>query len=140
MPLNAAFTEKRTVVLDQPVLLGRLIEGTEAPTNSLKFNSKVVSRAHARIVPKDGKVFVQDTKSSSGTFLNASRLSERGEESQLIEVKDGDVLKLGEDFNQNGVIHQCILMKVLFGAGRSIDEQSPQHKGVDEDERENSYV
>lgn len=139
------------------VSIGRLMEGNEAPRNSLKFSSKVVSRQHATIWLVDKKVkkyksgsivefiesidlsgfmlnnlppsfsnhdsfpptpfqlYVQDTKSSSGTFLNSLRLSPQGVESSQIEVHDGDVIKLGEDCEVNGVIHQSIVFKVIFG-------------------------
>ncbi|KAI9221689.1 hypothetical protein BC828DRAFT_338653, partial [Blastocladiella britannica] len=48
--------------------------------------------------------WIQDTKSSSGTFINGRRLSGIGEESLPFEVFDGDLLQLGEDYDQNGGI------------------------------------
>lgn len=68
-------------------------------TNKLAFKSKVVSRAHAEIwVEAGGKFFVKDTKSSSGTFLNHSRLSAANTESKPHLIKDGDILQLGVDY------------------------------------------
>ncbi len=53
--------------------------------------AKDVSRRHARISRKNGRVVIQDLASSNGTFLNGKRL-----ESYLTEpLSDGDVLQLG---------------------------------------------
>ena len=53
--------------------------------------TKDVSRRHARISKKNGRVVVQDLASSNGTFLNGKRL-----ESFITEpLSDGDVLQLG---------------------------------------------
>ncbi|PPQ75050.1 hypothetical protein CVT24_010463 [Panaeolus cyanescens] len=68
-------------------------------SNKLAFKSKVVSRAHAEIwVEAGGKFYVKDTKSSSGTFLNHSRLSAANTESKPHLIKDGDILQLGVDY------------------------------------------
>ena len=53
--------------------------------------SKDVSRRHARISKKNGKVVIQDLASSNGTFLNGKRLN-----SYLSEpLCNGDILQLG---------------------------------------------
>ncbi|KAF9069358.1 hypothetical protein BDP27DRAFT_1222787, partial [Rhodocollybia butyracea] len=76
----------------------------------LGFKSKVLSRAHAEIwlkvspssdaasAPGAPKLFIRDTGSSSGTFLNKHRLAAAGIESHPIELKDGDLLQLGVDY------------------------------------------
>ena len=53
--------------------------------------AKDVSRRHARISKKDGRVVVQDLASSNGTFLNGKRLESYHTEP----LSDGDVLQLG---------------------------------------------
>jgi pSer/pThr/pTyr-binding forkhead associated (FHA) protein len=47
-------------------------------------------------------MFVRDAKSSSGTFLNEVRLSPRGLESGEVEVRSGDMIRLGDDCELNG--------------------------------------
>jgi pSer/pThr/pTyr-binding forkhead associated (FHA) protein len=65
------------------------------------------------------KVYIQDTKSSSGTFLNGERLSEHGNESELFEVMDNDTIQFGEDSDVgdsklyiNIVFYQCVTARV----------------------------
>lgn len=86
-------------------------------SNKLAFKSKVVSRAHAEIwVETGGKFYIRDTKSSSGTFLNHVRLSPANTESRANELKDGDLLQLGVDY-QGGTedIYKCVKIRVEVG-------------------------
>ncbi|KAF8632350.1 hypothetical protein AX17_004874 [Amanita inopinata Kibby_2008] len=86
-------------------------------SNKLAFKSKVVSRAHAEIwVEKGGKFFIKDTKSSSGTFLNHIRLSPANQESRPFQLKDGDILQLGVDY-QGGAedIYKSVKIRVEVG-------------------------
>jgi len=105
---------------DAPLRIGRFTDRSglgiaNAPgSNKLAFKSKVVSRAHAEIwAESGGKFFIRDTKSSSGTFLNHVRLSPANSESRPFELKDGDVLQLGVDY-QGGTedIYKCVKIKV----------------------------
>lgn len=76
----------------QPVVIG------ESKT-CVAFQSKVVSRLHAEIwCGEGGKVYLRDTKSSSGTFVNRIRLSPPGVLSRAFEVKDGDIVQFGIDY------------------------------------------
>ena len=86
-------------------------------SNKLAFRSKVVSRAHAEIwVESGGRFFVKDTKSSSGTFLNHVRLSVANTESRPFQIKDGDILQLGVDY-QGGAedIYKSVKIKIELG-------------------------
>lgn len=86
-------------------------------SNKLAFKSKVVSRAHAEIwVEAGGRFLIRDTKSSSGTFLNHVRLSAANSESAPHELKDGDLLQLGVDY-QGGTedIYKCVKIKIEVG-------------------------
>ena len=105
---------------DAPLRIGRFTDRSglgiaNAPgSNKLAFKSKVVSRAHAEIwAENNGKFFIRDTKSSSGTFLNHIRLSPANSESRPFELRDGDVLQLGVDY-QGGTedIYKCVKIKV----------------------------
>ncbi|KAI8909613.1 hypothetical protein EDD86DRAFT_205868 [Gorgonomyces haynaldii] len=78
------------------------------------FKSRVVSRKHAELFMQDGKLFIKDTRSSSGTFINEVRLSARGEESVPIQVKNGDVIRLGDDCDQQDVQYNAVVFKVNY--------------------------
>ncbi|BGP24331.1 membrane protein [Rhodotorula toruloides] len=93
--------------------------GTPQEPARIAFKSKVVSRGHAEIwVDDQGKFFIRDTKSSSGTFLNHIRLSGPNIESRASQLKDGDVLQLGVDY-QGGTeeIYRCVKMRVELNRG-----------------------
>lgn len=86
-------------------------------SNKLAFKSKVVSRAHAEIWVEPGpKFFIKDTKSSSGTFLNHMRLSAANTESRPHQMKDGDILQLGVDY-QGGTedIYKSVKIRIEIG-------------------------
>ncbi len=58
----------------------------------------VLSRNHALIWYENGKFYLQDTKSSNGTFVNNQRLSKGSEESVPREVCSGDILQVAIQF------------------------------------------
>lgn len=110
---------------DPPLRIGRftdrsglgLAAANALGSNKLAFKSKVVSRAHAEIwVESGGRFFIKDTKSSSGTFLNHVRLSPANTESRPNELRDGDLLQLGVDY-QGGAedIYKCVKIKIEMG-------------------------
>ncbi|KAJ7100951.1 hypothetical protein B0H15DRAFT_817863 [Mycena belliarum] len=89
----------------------------------IAFKSKVVSRAHAEVwvegpsAASPSPVFyIRDTKSSSGTFLNHVRLSPAGTESRAHQIKDGDILQLGVDY-QGGAedIYKSVKIRIEVG-------------------------
>ncbi|KAF9938729.1 hypothetical protein BGZ67_010493 [Mortierella alpina] len=92
--------------------IGRFTDKQALP-NRVTFKSKVVSRGHAEIFTENGKFYIRDTKSSSGTFLNHARLSAPGVESKPMLLKDGDVIQLGVDY-QGGTqeIYRCVKMRL----------------------------
>ena len=125
LPENTSFRQKKVAVLSQPVILGRLLDGQDpnaVQPGWIRFNSKVVSRSHAKLSFANGIFLIQDTKSSSGTYVNGERLSHQGTESQPRELHDGDIIKLGEDYNQDGIVHQCVMFKVKL-PGNKIDPE-----------------
>lgn len=109
----------------QPLRIGRftdrsglgLAAANALGSSKLAFRSKVVSRAHAEIwVENGGKFMVKDTKSSSGTFLNHVRLSPANSESRPHQIKDGDILQLGVDY-QGGTedIYKSVKIRLEIG-------------------------
>ena len=125
--------QDRTLMLDQAVKVGRSVaRARPSPTNAI-FDCKVLSRNHALLWYEQGKFYLQDTKSSNGTFVNNQRLSKGSEESlprevcqcfklhlvgiQLqciyvfLQVCSGDILQFGVDVMENSrkVTHGCII-------------------------------
>lgn len=82
------------------------------------FKSKVVSRRHCEFWYEEGKWYIKDVKSSSGTFLNHIRLSPPGQESKPFPVNDGDVVQLGIDFKGGEeMIFRCVKMRLELNRG-----------------------
>ncbi|KAL9556300.1 hypothetical protein MBANPS3_001919 [Mucor bainieri] len=80
--------------------LGRYSDRTVV-SDRLSFKSKVVSRYHAEIwlSDQDGKIYIRDSGSSSGTFVNHIRLAAANTESAAPHpVVDGDLIQLGVDY------------------------------------------
>ncbi|KAJ1966913.1 hypothetical protein H4R35_006866 [Dimargaris xerosporica] len=93
--------------------IGRFTDRVSQQPNRIAFKSKVVSRSHAEIWSENGQLFIRDTKSSSGTFLNHVRLSLAGVESPPKQLHDGDILQLGVDY-QGGIqeIYKCVRIRL----------------------------
>ncbi|KAJ3012390.1 hypothetical protein HKX48_006299 [Thoreauomyces humboldtii] len=92
-----ATTDKTTI--PPPTLTAAGVATTASTTPiDCPFDSKVVSRRHAELWTRDGQVYLRDTASSSGTFLNRLRLSPSGKESRPYPLRNGDVIQLGIDY------------------------------------------
>lgn len=82
------------------------------------FKSKVVSRRHCEFWSQDGRWYIKDVKSSSGTFLNHIRLSQPGTESRPFPINDGDIVQLGIDFKGGEeMIFRCVKIRVELNRG-----------------------
>ncbi|XP_039298941.1 sarcolemmal membrane-associated protein isoform X2 [Nilaparvata lugens] len=103
--------QDRTFVLDQPVKIGRSVARARPSPNNGIFDCKVLSRNHAIFWYSNGKFYLQDTKSSNGTFVNNQRLGKSGEDSQPREVCSGDIVQFGVEVLENSrkVTHGCIV-------------------------------
>ncbi|XP_041801151.1 sarcolemma associated protein a isoform X1 [Chelmon rostratus] len=108
--------QERHVYLDEPVKIGRSVARCRPAQNNATFDCKVLSRNHALVWfdHKTGKFYLQDTKSSNGTFINSQRLSRGSEESPPCEVLSGDIIQFGVDVTENTrkVTHGCIVSTV----------------------------
>ncbi|KAI8144533.1 hypothetical protein BJV82DRAFT_607626 [Fennellomyces sp. T-0311] len=104
--------------------IGRYSDRNVAP-DRLSFKSKVVSRSHAELwVPPDSsKIYIRDVGSSSGTFVNRARLSPAGVRSSTQEIKDGDLIQLGVDY-QGGIEPMYRAVRIRLEVNR---EQAVSH-------------
>lgn len=123
------FTERKLVLENTPnknsaVKIGRCIARAKVASTNGIFDCKVLSRNHALIWYHNGKFYLQDTKSSNGTFVNNQRLSKTNEESAPHELCSGDIVQFGVDVietNRNTpVTHGCIIanLKLFLPDGK----------------------
>ena len=98
IPLNAMFDMK---ALDMSVhhRFGR--NNTSNHPYFKGFGTLVVSRNHINLFGKNGKIYIKDIGSNSGTFRNNARLSPPGQISPDVELLTGDYIQLGKDFSDD---------------------------------------
>ncbi|CAG9767057.1 unnamed protein product [Ceutorhynchus assimilis] len=103
---NSHHFQERTLTLDQPIKVGRSVARAKPTSSNAIFDCKVLSRHHALLWHENGKFYLQDTKSSNGTFVNNNKLS-----SERQEVCFGDIVQFGVDVVENNrkVTHGCII-------------------------------
>ncbi|KAJ2450796.1 hypothetical protein EV183_004047 [Coemansia sp. RSA 2336] len=111
--------------------VGRFTEKVSQQMNRIAFKSKVVSRSHAEVWVENGQFYIQDTKSSSGTFLNHMRLSPPGVESRPHPLHDGDILQLGVDY-QGGMqdIYKCVKIRLEINRDWQRNRENPYRQQV----------
>ncbi|XP_028407999.1 sarcolemmal membrane-associated protein-like [Dendronephthya gigantea] len=132
---NSQDFQERRIQLTESVKIGRSVAKVKSAANNLIFDCKVLSRNHAIIWYEGGKFFLQDTKSSNGTFINNVRLSKGAEESDPKEIFSGDIVQFGvevvENSKRGAVTHGCIIATLtLFGPdGSEATPGSPSGTG-----------
>ncbi|CAO3665911.1 unnamed protein product [Rhizopus stolonifer] len=96
------------------------------------FRSKVVSRKHAEIYVENEHIYIRDTGSSSGTFLNSKRLSPPNESSSPSILKNNDTVQLGVDY-QGGAeeFYRCVRIR--------IEIKDPNHKDYSQEYNLKTY-
>jgi hypothetical protein len=77
--IGQTFTLNRSV----PISIGR------SRVCEIKLEDTTVSGQHCRIIPENGKHFLYDLRSTNGTFVNEKKV-------RKVELKEGDVIKVGE--------------------------------------------
>ncbi|POR33697.1 Uncharacterized protein TPAR_06116 [Tolypocladium paradoxum] len=119
LSLNGTFERKTIAVPFAPesLRIGRQTNQKTIPTPANGFfDSKVLSRQHAEIyAERNGKIYIRDVKSSNGTFVNGTRLSQENRESEPHELQTADHLELGIDIvseDQKTVVHHKVAAKV----------------------------
>lgn len=116
--------EKHFQIGREKILIGR------SQDNDVVLDSPNVSRKHAAVDKGSGRFYLQDLKSTNGTFLNSERIVER------VRLKPGDVISLGsfslifdgsglreESANQQLEIQARELVK-MYGRDRILDRVS----------------
>lgn len=119
LPMNDTFERKTITVPFFPDVLriGRQINNKTIPTPlNGYFDSKVLSRQHAEVwADRNGKIWIRDVKSSNGTFVNGSRLSQENRDSDPHELREQDMLELGIDIvseDQKTIVHHKVAARV----------------------------
>jgi pSer/pThr/pTyr-binding forkhead associated (FHA) protein len=106
--------EERRIPLDKACKIGRSVAKIRPEPNNAIFDCKVLSRNHALLWHDNSKFYLQDTKSSNGTFLNGTRLGKSNEDSLPFDVNSGDIIQFGVDVTENTkkVTHGCITVEI----------------------------
>jgi len=103
-PVTPRTIQVRVIETDREVVLppaGELLLGRRDPMRGIFPDldltadggiEKGVSRQHARILQKEGKVFIEDVGSANGTFLNNQRLMPY----LPYPLRDGDRIRIGK--------------------------------------------
>lgn len=119
VPMNGTFERKTITVPFFPDVLriGRQTNNKTIPTPlNGYFDSKVLSRQHAEVwADRQGKIWIRDVKSSNGTFVNGSRLSQENRDSDPHELRESDMLELGIDIvseDQKTIVHHKVAARV----------------------------
>ncbi|KAF9180878.1 hypothetical protein BGZ50_005862 [Haplosporangium sp. Z 11] len=117
-PINNSFALKSLELSENTkVKIGRQTGVTTAPNPSNGyFDSKVLSRVHAEVWSKNGKIYLRDLKSSNGTFLNGKRLCPENVESEPFVLNQNDNLEFGIDImDENGaLLHEKVACKIYI--------------------------
>ena len=82
--LELVLEDGRRLSVTEPVTLGR------AADNTVRFADRSVSRHHARVVPGDVGVLVEDVGSSHGTVVDGRLIT------KPVPVRDGSQIRLGD--------------------------------------------
>jgi len=125
IPFHDTFTVMERDVL-RTIKFGRKKEDSNNDPDFIGFDSKVVSRRHAELWAVNGDFYIRDTKSQSGTFLNAMRLSLPGEESKPFKLKNGDTIQFGVDY-RGSVDHttKCVSMTIEITLIKQAESKTP---------------
>ena len=98
----------------QPVVVGRR-------KICIAFQNKVVSRLHAELwCDTNGILYLRDTKSSSGTFVNRCRLSPPGVQSDSFRIHDHDLIQFGVDY-RGGSVDEYRAIKLRFETNYNVN-------------------
>lgn len=111
--LNETFDKKTLTIPQYPQVLklGRPNNAQKSPSMyNGYFDSRVISREHAELYWKNGKVYLKDCRSANGTFINGQKIVDE------VELHKADSVDLGIDIdnetNNKNQLHRKISCKV----------------------------
>jgi hypothetical protein len=105
--------------------VGRHCNAGITPTSSnLYFDTKSISRQHAEIYSDmSGRIWIRDTKSSNGTFINGHRLAAERQGSKPHELRTNNELILAVDIfgaNKESLLHHRVPALVQYAGYLSV--------------------
>jgi hypothetical protein len=124
---NGSFEPKMVSVPYYPDFLriGRQCNTRTIPTpTNLYFDAKVVSKQHAKIYSDtSGRIWIRDTKSTNGTFINRVRLAAENQGSKPHELRTYNRLKLAVDIfsgDHKSILHHRVSAIVQYAGYLSV--------------------
>ncbi|KDR66278.1 hypothetical protein GALMADRAFT_106554 [Galerina marginata CBS 339.88] len=122
-PVNGTWAPK--CIAEQHIRIGRQTNAETAPTEKNGFfDSKVLSRRHAEVCIGKRRIYIKDTESWNGTFINGQRLSGESVESEPFELKNEDIIEFGIDVfghDKKTITHRKVSARVVIAAGEKED-------------------
>ncbi|XP_074600059.1 sarcolemma associated protein [Brevipalpus obovatus] len=93
---NSHEFQERVVLVNNKVKISRAFGKNVVPRrDNAYFDCKVLSRNHAELFYRNKKFYLQDFKSSNGTYVNNARLSPPNKQSPPQEIFSGDTVQFG---------------------------------------------
>lgn len=122
VPLNGTFEHKEIKIPFFPdsLRIGRRTSAINtAKSDNGFFDAKVLSEQHAEVyADRFGKIWIKDTKSSNGTFVNSSGLSSENRESEPYLLRQNDHFAIGNRPRQRGRTNNCPSQSIGNGRAR----------------------
>ncbi|RIB13209.1 SMAD/FHA domain-containing protein [Gigaspora rosea] len=113
---------------DQEMKVGR-VSGSrnqkESRADNGVFICDVMSREHAILKEKNGKILIKDTKSTHGTFVNSTRLGDGSQDSEWRELHHGDVITFGHSVRRNQNLYKHLSACVFYPKGKKDTQSIP---------------
>ena len=100
-----------------------IVKGEDDNVNIFFKDEKAISRNHCEIFQRDSQWFVEDKKSTNGTFLNGKRVT-----AEEFPLKDGDKLALGKEtfiFIEIEDLEDTVIEGILDVEDDLFDEKEP---------------
>lgn len=107
--------EGRTTIV--PLIRNQINIGREEG-NTIRLTERNVSRRHARLALKDGKIVIEDLQSYNGVWINGTRVESK------CDVEPGDLLEIGD--------YHLSIQEEVSEAERNARPSLPPEKSFDE--------
>jgi len=113
-PNSAKFTDRVLTLSSDPVLVSRSSREQRSETSNAVFDCKVLSKPHAMFSVSNGQIFLKDSGSSNGSFINNFRLSKPGQSSLDSQLFSNDIVRFGSEVSDKNkmVKEKCIVARI----------------------------